>query len=139
MHSSAGTRTPIAIEDFQTAIKDMSDDELERIKQEITNSIKHLQRSNLRLSAYVDKIHGKEIKSDELDDGELDNIDAEDLQLYTESLKENQTILDNYNKRIEALDQENIFRTSRTSHKAHSEPLKEPYDSKISSENSIYL
>lgn len=117
-HTASGTRNPVQINEFKAAIRDMSNDELNNIRKEVENSLKHLYRSNARLQAYIDKIEGKEplYKNDELLNDltidELDSIDNKDLQLYTESLNENNIILKNYEERIEALDQENIFRTS---------------------------
>lgn len=117
-HTASGTRNPVQINEFKAAIRDMSNEELNNIRKEVENSLKHLYRSNARLQAYIDKIEGKEplYKNDELLNDltidELDSIDNKDLQLYTESLNENNIILKNYEERIEALDQENIFRTS---------------------------
>lgn len=117
-HTASGTKEPVQIEEFKAAIRDMSNDELNNIRIEIENSLKHLRRSNARLQAYIDKIKGREHHYednellDDLSADELDNIDYKDLQLYSESLNENNIILKNYEERINALNQENIFRTS---------------------------
>lgn len=117
-HTASGTKEPVQIEEFKAAIRDMSNDELNNIRIEIENSLKHLRRSNARLQAYIDKIEGREYHYednellDDLSADELDNIDYKDLQLYSESLNENNIILKNYEERINALNQENIFRTS---------------------------
>ncbi|GAV50106.1 hypothetical protein ZYGR_0S02400 [Zygosaccharomyces rouxii] len=111
--SAGGIRRPIQIEEFKTAIGDMPSDELARIRNEIGNSIRHLERSNARLEKYIAKIEGRPKNSPEVDSGdELESIEEGDLQLYQESLRENQTVLNNYNERIEALDQENLYRSS---------------------------
>lgn len=111
--SAGGIRRPIQIDEFKTAIREMSSDELTRIRNEIGNSIRHLTRSNSRLEKYIAKIEGKPKESPGLDSSdELESIEENDLQLYQESLRENQMVLNNYNERIEALDQENLYRYS---------------------------
>ncbi|GAV55013.1 hypothetical protein ZYGR_0AS03360 [Zygosaccharomyces rouxii] len=111
--SAGGIRRPIQIDEFKTAIGEMSSDELARIRNEIGNSIRHLERSNSRLEKYIAKIEGKPKESSEVDSSdELESIEDGDLQLYQESLRENQMVLSNYNERIEALDQENLYRSS---------------------------
>lgn len=111
-------KAPVNIREFEVAIRDMSNDELKSIRFEIENSLQHLKRSNARLQAYIDKIEGNEQLHednellDDLTTDELDNIDHEDLQLFSDSLKENNIILKNHQQRLNALDQENIFRTS---------------------------
>lgn len=111
--SAGGIRRPIQIDEFKTAIGDMSSDELLRIRYEILNSIKHLERSNSRLEKYVAKIEGRLRNSPEMESSdELESIEDGDLQLYQESLRENRMVLNNYNERIEALDQENLYRSS---------------------------
>lgn len=131
--SAEGMRRPIQIEEFKLAIKGMSDDELIRIKSEINNNISHLRRSNDRLLAYVDKIEGKPNNPDFDDMEELDKIDSNDLQLFKESLLENQIVMKNCNERIDALEQEKIYRESgpMSTEAKVSAPNKTP--------NSIYL
>lgn len=147
-YTASGMRRPVQIEEFKIAIREMSNDELANIRHEIENSVSHLMKSNARLQAYIDKIEGKEHQYDndellsDLSIDELNNIDHEDLQLFSESLQENSLILNNYNERIEALDQENIFRTSGTTmsqpvEKIDTSKEKEIVDPKQS--NAIYL
>ncbi|CAL9731402.1 translation machinery-associated protein 17 [Monosporozyma unispora] len=122
-HTASGMKRPVKIREFEVAIREMSNDELKNIRHEIENSLQHLNRSNARLQAYVDKIEGKEQHYednellDDLTTDELDNIDHGDLQLFSDSLMENNIILKNYQERLDALDQENIFRTSGSSEK----------------------
>lgn len=117
-HTASGMKRPVQIDEFKAAIREMSNDELDNIRLEIENSLQHLTASNARLQAYVNKIEGKEhhYENDpllqDLTTDELDNIDHEDLQLFSDSLQENNIILKNYKERLEALSQENIFRTS---------------------------
>ncbi|KAK5781967.1 Tma17p PWA37_000737 [Arxiozyma heterogenica] len=151
-HTASGTKEPVQIEEFKAAIRDMSNDELNNIRIEIENSLKHLRRSNARLQAYINKIEGREYHYednellDDLSADELDSIDYKDLQLYSESLNENNIILKNYEERIDALNQENIFRTSGLPKKnniSNTRDKKQDTDSEIlnTSEkpNSIYL
>lgn len=112
--SAGGIRRPVQIEEFKTAIGDMSGEELTHLKQEIQNSILHLNRSNARLNRYVAKLEGKVKVGDEddEDDEELQNIEEGDLQLYHDSLRENEILLKNYDERLEALHQESLYRAS---------------------------
>lgn len=112
--SAGGIRRPVQIEEFKTAISDMSTEELAHLKQEIENSISHLNRSNARLNKYVAKLEGKAkaVEEEDEDDEELQNIEEGDLQLYHDSLRENEILLKNYNERLEALHQENVYRAS---------------------------
>lgn len=111
--SAEGVKRPIQIEEFKVAIRESSDEELQRVKNEIQNNIRHLEKSNRSLRAYIDKIEGKAIKDQVIDEvEELDNIDANDLELFKDSLQENEIILKNNRERIEALEQEHIYRIS---------------------------
>lgn len=121
--SAGGSRKPIQIDEFKTAIGEMSSDELVKIRNEIKNSIRHLERSNSRLEKYIAKIEGQPKESSEVDSSdELGSIEDGDLQLYQESLRENLTVLNNYNERIEALDQENLYRSSHRGDRSTTTP-----------------
>lgn len=88
------TRRSVQINEFKAVIKDMSNEVLNNIRNEIENSLKHLYRSNARLQTYIDKIEGREYHYqgnellDDLTTEELNNIVNEYLQLYSESLNE---------------------------------------------------
>lgn len=151
-HTASGTREPVQINEFKAAIRDMSNDDLNNVRMEIENSLKHLYKSNARLQAYIDKIEGREHHYgdnellDDLTADELDSINHKDLQLYSESLNENNIILKNYQERIDALNQENIFRTSgfpQKSNVSNIEDKKQETDPEVFNEsekpNSIYL
>ncbi|SMN18786.1 similar to Saccharomyces cerevisiae YDL110C TMA17 Protein of unknown function that associates with ribosomes [Maudiozyma saulgeensis] len=112
--SAEGIKRPIQIEEFKVAIRELGDGELQRVQDEINNNIRHLSRSNKSLLAYIAKIEGKTTKDEMEEFEELDNVDADDLELFKESLTENELILKNNEERIDALEQEHIFRTSRT-------------------------
>ncbi|EDO17532.1 hypothetical protein Kpol_534p11 [Vanderwaltozyma polyspora DSM 70294] len=115
MTSASGVRRPIIIEEFRTAIRDMGTDELNTIRAEIENSVRHLERSNKRLEMYVAKLMGEphEVDNEYLDENE--NINMDDLKLFQESIRENNIVLSNHRDRLEALNQETIYRVSGTS------------------------
>lgn len=116
MAHSSSIQRPIQIEEFIVAIRECSSDELNRIRKEIYNAIHHLERSNRRLEAYVAKLRGEEIRNrEELDeDGNFsdDEIDEKDLQVFQESLLENERVLTNHKLRLSALDMEEQHRDS---------------------------
>ncbi|AQZ15004.1 TMA17 (YDL110C) [Zygosaccharomyces parabailii] len=140
--SAGGIRRPVQIEEFKTAIGNMPSDELARIRHEIENSVKHLNRSNSRLMKYVAKIEGRVRDSPDLESSDdLESFEEGDLQLYQDSLRENEVVLKNYQERIEALDQENMYRSnnggkSSSSQKAKDAPVKGESNA---AGNSIYL
>ncbi|QEU62713.1 Tma17 [Kluyveromyces lactis] len=119
MAHSSGIRRPIQIQEFVIAIRESSEHELQEIRKEINNAVKHLQRSNRRLEAYVAKLKGEEVVNrQELDaEGNFsdDDIDEKDLQVFQDSLAENEKVLDNYNERLQALDLEEQHRASTVS------------------------
>lgn len=115
MCSAGGIRRPVQIEEFTTAIGEMSETELARVKQEIENSIGHLSRSNARLNKYISKLQGSVNANDDDESEELENIEDGDLQLYQESLRENEILLKNYDERLQALHQEDLYRKSHKS------------------------
>lgn len=115
MCSAGGIRRPVQIEEFTTAIGEMSETELARVKQEIENSIGHLSRSNARLNKYISKLQGSVNAADDDESEELENIEDGDLQLYQESLRENEILLKNYDERLQALHQEDLYRKSHKS------------------------
>ena len=115
MSSAGGIRRPIQIEEFTTAIKDMGDAELVNIAREIENSIRHLERSNHHLNAYITKIQGDDVRQDSRFQDEVEDLDENDLKVFQESMKENEMVLQNYNERLDALSQEHIYRKSGSS------------------------
>lgn len=40
----------------------------------------------------------------------MENIDSGDLALYKDSVRENEIVLNNYNERVDALEQETVYR-----------------------------
>ncbi|CCK68220.1 Tma17p KNAG_0A05560 [Huiozyma naganishii CBS 8797] len=115
-HNFEGIKRPVKIQEFRVAVREMSNDELANVRREIENSTAHLNRSNARLRRYISKIGGEKPQRDEFDlddeDDENLNIDSSDLQLFNDSIRENEIVLDNYREIIEALDQEDIYRAT---------------------------
>ncbi|KAL2707971.1 Translation machinery-associated protein 17 [Kluyveromyces marxianus] len=116
MVTATGIRRPVQIQEFSVAIREASNDELEKIRSEINNAVRHLERSNTRLAAYIKKLKGEEVNNrQELDlDGNFsdDEIDEKDLNVFQESLAENEKVLSNYHERLNAIDQEELHRSS---------------------------
>lgn len=125
MCSAGGIRRPIQIEEFKTAISGMSDMELAQIKKEIENSINHLQRSSARLGKYIAKLEGDEERLDADDSDDLENIDSGDLALYKDSVRENDIVLNNYNERVDALEQETVYRKTGRGKSKHEADAKD--------------
>ncbi|CCE62618.1 hypothetical protein TPHA_0C04680 [Tetrapisispora phaffii CBS 4417] len=118
MSGASGMRGAIKIEDFKVAIRTMSDGEIEQIKREVLNSLRHLESSTKRLNKYIIHLKGEsndaniDEYNDIVDAEEFNNIDQSDLELFEESVRENGTILDNYNQRIDIINDEQIYRKS---------------------------
>ncbi|AET38844.1 Tma17p Ecym_3356 [Eremothecium cymbalariae DBVPG len=110
---SAAAR-PVQIDEFRTVIRDLSQQWLQRIMQEIENSVRHLQRSNDRLSRYITKLRGEQSQEQDELDREIaeDDIGQNDIQLFQDSLRENEVVLENYRERLKALDEEQLYRAS---------------------------
>ncbi|SCU81914.1 LADA_0C01816g1_1 [Lachancea dasiensis] len=113
MSDATSMRRPVEITEFTEVISDLPDEQLAKIRSELENSLRHLDRSNLRLKKYIAKIEGKrEDTPDGVDQEELDKVDANDLQLFEDSYRENEIVLKNHYERLEALDQEESYRAS---------------------------
>lgn len=111
MSDASSMRRPVEIQEFEAVIKDLPEGQLAKIRSELENSMRHLDRSNLRLKKYIAKIEGKrEDTPDGVDQEELDKVDANDLQLFQDSFRENEIVLRNHYERLEALDLEESYR-----------------------------
>lgn len=112
MTSASGMKRPVDVANFKIAIRDMGDDELGRVKQEVENSIRHLTRSNERLHRYIKKLQGHAVELE--DGGEMDeNLGSDDIELFQESIRENELVLDNSRERLEALHDELAYRKAQ--------------------------
>lgn len=99
---SAETK-PININDFQIAIKDLSDENLHSIKNQLINSVSKLKDTNNILENEI--ISTKE-KISILETNESHSQLKSDLELYSESIEENKIVIENQNQRLVALDEE---------------------------------
>lgn len=99
---SAETK-PINIKDFQIAIRDLSDENLHSIKNQLINSISKLKDTNDILKNEI--VSTKEEISN-LETNESHSQLKSDLELYGESIEENKTVIENQNLRLVALDEE---------------------------------
>ncbi|GMF00477.1 unnamed protein product [Ambrosiozyma monospora] len=120
---------PISISEFKLAIKDLSDGELKTIKQRLTVSIQRLNDSNKlmgkllkkQLSKIAKENYDDEVNGDSKvnvqtgdavnedgddDDDDYENVSDGDVQLFKESIGENEKVIYNQVQRIEAIDEE---------------------------------
>lgn len=99
---SAETK-PININEFQIAIKDLSDENLHSIKNQLINSISKLEDTDDILENEIISTKGEisNLKESESHD-QLKN----DLDLYSESIEENTIVIENQNQRLVALNEE---------------------------------
>lgn len=99
---SASTK-PIHINDFILAIKDLSDENLISIQSQLSNSMSKLKESNDLLLQEVSTTKEMigQLKPEESHE-ELKN----DLVLYTETIEENEEVINNQQERIVELNQE---------------------------------
>lgn len=99
---SAETK-PININEFQIAIKDLSDENLHSIKNQLINSISKLKDTDDILENEI--IYTKEEISN-LKERESHDQLKNDLDLYSESIEENKIVIENQNQRLVALNEE---------------------------------
>lgn len=99
---SAETR-PININEFQLAIKDLSDDNLMSVKDQLMNSVSKLLDTNSILETEI--VSTKEQIAN-LKESDSHQELKDELQLYTESIEENQIVIRNQRERLRALNEE---------------------------------
>lgn len=80
---------PILLLEFVTAIRDLSDENLQSLQKQLTTSVQKLGETNEMLS--------DEIKT---------TTDASDLKIYKETIDENKEVIANQQERLSALEQE---------------------------------
>lgn len=134
MTTASGMKRPVDVESFQVAIRDMGSDELSRIKQELENSIRHLNRSNARLQNYIKKLQGEDVdlEGEQMDEG----LGSDDIELFHESIRENELVLENSEERLEALNNELAYRTQPSKKQDNYDSLAERKPSAIDMDNS---
>ncbi|CAK7903476.1 translation machinery-associated protein 17 [[Candida] anglica] len=99
----SSTTTPIAIDDFVLAIKDLSDENITSVKSQLLNSISKLTESNELLETEISTT--KEAIA-QLNPDQSHQSLAEDLELYQESIEENKIVITSQRERVTALDAE---------------------------------
>ncbi|KAL3228938.1 Translation machinery-associated protein 17 [Nakaseomyces bracarensis] len=134
MATASGMKRPVDVASFKVAISDMGSDELNRIKHELENSIRHLSRSNERLHNYIKKLKGEDVEIDgeEMDEG----LGSDDIELFQDSIRENELVLENSQERLEALEDELSYRSQPTTKEATYDSLGERKPSAIDMDNS---
>lgn len=115
--STAGYNKPIKLEDFKLAIHDMTVSELNQVKHEIQNSRRHLVTSNSFLEKYIMTLKGEK---DEIEGEKLEELDEDDIKLFEDSIRDNEHILENYDARLAAVDEEVMLQTTGMDSKNHS-------------------
>lgn len=98
---------PITVEEFTTAIADISDQQIELVKAQLLNSIDRLLETNLELSHEVKGVKDKlrALKPDDAHD-EL----RDDLLLFLETIRENNGVIDDQVKRVKVANAEMVKR-----------------------------
>lgn len=91
---------PININDFKLAIEDLSDENLQSIKDQLATSVAKLQDTNKLLETEL--IATKE-KVANLGRDESHGTLKDDLSLYNETIEENKTVILNQKERLTAL------------------------------------
>lgn len=99
---SSETR-PININEFQLAIKDLSDDNLMSVKDQLMNSVSKLLDTNSILETEI--VSTKEQIAN-LKESDSHQELKDELQLYTESIEENQIVIRNQRERLRSLNEE---------------------------------
>lgn len=84
---------PITLEHFQKALKDLSDENLESVRNQLQLSLRKLHETNDELA--------QEIKTTK---------DAEDLKIYNETISENKVVIKNQKERLTVLEAELTLR-----------------------------
>lgn len=134
MTTASGMARPVDVSSFKVAISDMGDEELGRIKQELENSVKHLQRSNGRLRNYIKKLQGEDV---DMEGEELDrSLGTGDIELFQESIRENELVLENFEERLEALNNELAYRSQPAKKQSTYDSMEERKPSALDMDNS---
>ncbi|KAL6948793.1 hypothetical protein ACO0QE_001266 [Hanseniaspora vineae] len=107
---------PIKVNEFIIAIRSVSDEELVTLENEIKTSLRHLESSNARMQELKKKALAQ-IKGDDTDfeaahlpDEDVDQGLQADVKLYEESIRENESVIDNHHQRIAAVENEKEHR-----------------------------
>ncbi|KAK6455007.1 uncharacterized protein RJT20DRAFT_54180 [Scheffersomyces xylosifermentans] len=98
---------PISLKDFSSALSGLNHDNLDRLKDQIINSLNMLIETNNYLSEEKEKTTQK--LAENITE-EAQNTLEEDLELYRETIKENETVIARQKDRIAAINDELVAR-----------------------------
>lgn len=96
-------KRPVQIEEFIITLREIQDQELYNIKQQLSRSIGKLEKTNNKLTKLINK---EELNSESDDSDDEMNVDANDEQLFKEIVAENEIVANNQQERIEAINNE---------------------------------
>lgn len=100
-------KQPISLVDFEIAIKDTSDNELLKIKNNLLVSIQRLKDSNKLMANLMNKeLHNKQKNKIIIDDDEFNIPTDDDIKIYTDSINENNLVIENQSKRCGIINDE---------------------------------
>lgn len=94
---------PVQIEEFTVALRDVTDDELFSVKQQLQKSIAKLERTNTKLYRLI---NGEPVDSGDDDDDEFNEVNTDDRALFNEIIAENGIVIRNQQQRIDKVDDE---------------------------------
>lgn len=97
---------PIQIEEFQLALRDITDSSLYTSKVELQRSVKKLERTNLKLDKLT---HGETPKAEDFSDSEgdeYDNVKESDYELFHDIIRENELVIRNQQQRLDSIEEE---------------------------------
>lgn len=98
--------TPISIENFRSALADLTDENIQSVLGQLNNSVLKLEETNEYLR--------KEITS---------NADPESNSLYEDTIRENLEVITNQKARVTAIEEELVKRGSKAASKAEDEGI----------------
>lgn len=105
-------KRPISLIDFQIAIRELSDSDLDSIFHKLQNSITRLVDSNNLMQNLMDKEKNKGNKEfdykeeEEDDDDEFNPVTDNDIEIFINSINENKIVIDNQLQRCEIIKNE---------------------------------
>ncbi|KAH3686676.1 hypothetical protein WICPIJ_002320 [Wickerhamomyces pijperi] len=109
---------PIQIEEFQLALRDISDSSLYNTKQQLEKSVKKLYKTNIKLDSLTRGSNGESVlksqerlnlsdsDDDDDDDDNYNNVEESDYELFHEIIRENQIVIKNQQQRIDSINDE---------------------------------
>lgn len=98
----------ISLVDFQLAIKDSGDEQLQTILEKLITSISRLEESNQLMRKLMNKEQKekKEGSGSEGEEDEFNPVTDDDIKIYKESIKENEFVIQNQQDRCRIIEEE---------------------------------